>query len=306
MNYYLIEESLRPCSEADIRKDERQFVAVLTAEEWETNKESFNMVIDIGVETGEPMLTKAVVNMDSLTGTFSRPALSMIHSDRRGFAFVLDETGIVLIDDTGYARSLVTEIQLTKKWRVPCLERFIYDLLELAISNDLAMLGKMEHRLDVLEKSIIAEDIEHCPPELNDIRGDLLDLRIHYEQLIDLGQEFAENENGFFKDEMLRFFSLFTERVMRLQILVNGQRDYVSQLRDLMQSNIDIRMNRIMTILTIITSIFLPLTLIAGWYGMNFRYMPELEWVWGYPMVIAVSITIVILSLLWFRKKHWL
>lgn len=306
MNYYLIEESLRPCSEAEIRKDARQFVAVLTAEEWEANRESFNMVIDIGVETGEPMLTKAVVNMDSLTGTFSRPALSMIHSDRRGFAFVLDETGIVLIDDTGYARSLVTEIQLTKKWRVPCLERFIYDLLELAISNDLAMLGKMEHRLDVLEKSIIAEDIEHCPPELNDIRGDLLDLRIHYEQLIDLGQEFAENENGFFKDEMLRFFSLFTERVMRLQILVNGQRDYVSQLRDLMQSNIDIRMNRIMTILTIITSIFLPLTLIAGWYGMNFRYMPELEWVWGYPMVIAVSITIVILSLLWFRKKHWL
>ena len=240
MNYYLIEESLRPCSEADIRKDARQFVAVLTAEEWEANRESFNMVIDIGVETGEPMLTKAVVNMDSLTGTFSRPALTMIHSDHRGFAFVLDETGIVLIDDTGYARSLVTEIQLTKKWRVPCLERFIYDLLELAISNDLAMLGKMEHRLDVLEKSIIAEDIEHCPPELNDIRGDLLDLRIHYEQLIDLGQEFAENENGFFKDEMLRFFSLFTERVMRLQILVNGQRDYVSQLRDLMQSNIDI------------------------------------------------------------------
>ena len=61
-----------------------------------------------------------------------------------------------------------------------------------------------------------------------------------------------------------------------------------------------------MTLLTVITSIFLPLTLIAGWYGMNFRYMPELGWVWGYPAVILVSILIVVLSLIWFKKKKWL
>ena len=78
------------------------------------------------------------------------------------------------------------------------------------------------------------------------------------------------------------------------------------QLRDLIQSDIDVRQNRIMTLLTIITSIFLPLTLIAGWYGMNFRYMPELEWVWGYPAVIVISILIVVGSLIWFRKKKWL
>jgi magnesium transporter len=99
---------------------------------------------------------------------------------------------------------------------------------------------------------------------------------------------------------------MFTERVIRLQTLVSGQREYVTQLRDLFQSGIDIRQNRIMTLLTVITSIFLPLTLIAGWYGMNFRYMPELGWVWGYPAVIIVSILIVIGSLIWFKKKKWL
>ena len=78
------------------------------------------------------------------------------------------------------------------------------------------------------------------------------------------------------------------------------------QLRDLIQSAIDVRQNRIMALLTVITSIFLPLTLIAGWYGMNFRYMPELEWVWGYPAVIVISIAIVVLSLIWFKKKKWL
>ena len=141
---------------------------------------------------------------------------------------------------------------------------------------------------------------------MNDIRGDLLDLRLHYEQLIDLGQELEENENGFFREENLRFFRLFTERVMRLQEVARGQREYVSQLRDLMQTQLDVKQNRIMTLLTVITSIFLPLTLIAGWYGMNFRYMPELEWRYSYPVVIAVSVLIVAVCLVWFKKKKWL
>ena len=141
---------------------------------------------------------------------------------------------------------------------------------------------------------------------MNDIRGDLLDLRVHYEQLIDLGQELEENENGFFKEENLRYFHMFTERVTRLRDIVNGQREYVMQLRDLIQSQLDVRQNRIMTVLTVVTSIFLPLTLIAGWYGMNFRYMPELEWRYSYPVVIAISIIIVVVCLIWFKRKKWM
>ncbi len=78
------------------------------------------------------------------------------------------------------------------------------------------------------------------------------------------------------------------------------------QLRDLIQSQLDVRQNRIMTMLTVVTSIFLPLTLIAGWYGMNFRYMPELEWRYSYPTVIAVSLAIVIVCLFWFKRKKWM
>ena len=61
-----------------------------------------------------------------------------------------------------------------------------------------------------------------------------------------------------------------------------------------------------MTILTVVTTIFMPLTLIAGWYGMNFRYMPELDMVWGYAVIIIVSMLIVVGSLLFFKKKKWL
>jgi magnesium transporter len=61
-----------------------------------------------------------------------------------------------------------------------------------------------------------------------------------------------------------------------------------------------------MTVLTVVTTIFMPLTLIVGWYGMNFHYMPELEWKWGYPIIIAISLLIVVGSLLFFKKKKWL
>ena len=304
--YYLIKEALTPCAPEDLRGAKEQFVAVVGSDEWSRTRDSFDMGIDMEMDISRPLETKAVVNMDSLTGAFTRPALETVEGLERSFAFALDEKGIVLVDDSGYAESLVERIRSNKKWRLPSLERFIYDLLEETISGDLALFEEMEKRLSRIEDDILEERLESYPPEMNDIRGDLLDLRVHYEQLIDLGQELQENENGFFRDENLRYFHMFTERVIRLQDVVSGQRDYVSQLRDLMQSQLDIKQNRIMTVLTVITSIFMPLTLITGWYGMNFRYMPELNWPISYPIVFIVSLSIAVGCIAWFKKKRWL
>ena len=304
MKYYLIRESLTPCGPEEIRDGGVQYAAVLTAEEWLNLKDRFDMLIDMDMDTaGE---TKAMVNMDSLTGTLSVPDRENISGPRRSFSFALDEKGVVLVDDSGYACELLETIRRTKKWRLPGLERFLYDLLELTIAQDLSWLEKSEQELNRIEEGVLAGKVVNYPKRMNDIRGDLLDLRVHYEQLIDLSQELEENENGFFREENLRYFHMFTERVIRLQDLVTGQREYVTQLRDLIQSQMDVRQNRIMTLLTVVTSIFLPLTLIAGWYGMNFRYMPELEWRYGYPAVIIICIVIVIVSLIWFKRKKWM
>ena len=302
--YYLIKESLVSCDRKAMQHADAQYVAVLTTEEWQRQRDGFDMVIDM--EMDAPQETKAVVNMDSLTGSLSIPDRKNISGPRKNFSFALDEKGIVLVDDSGYVQEMLQMICRTKKWRLPGLERFLYDLLEMTISQDLTLLENSEHRLNLIEEAILRGEVETYPKEMNDIRGDLLDLRVHYEQLIDLGQELEENENGFFQEENLRYFHMFTERVLRLREMVNGQREYVMQLRDLMQSQLDVRQNRIMTVLTVITSIFLPLTLIAGWYGMNFRYMPELEWKYSYPVVILFSIVIVVICLVWFRRKKWM
>ena len=302
--YYLIREFLTPCEPEKIREGDAQYVAVLSSAQWQAEREKFDMLIDMDMDAAEE--TKAVVNKDSLTGSLAIPDRNNISGPSHCFSFALDEKGIVLVDDSGYAEKLVQEIRRSKKWRLPGLERFLYDLLELTISQDLNLLERSELKLNRIEEAILRGEVERYPQEMNDIRGDLLDLRVHYAQMIDLGQELEENENGFFREENLRYFHMFTERVMRLQEQVNGQREYVMQLRDLMQSQMEVRQNRIMTVLTVITSIFLPLTLIAGWYGMNFKYMPELEWRYSYPVVIAVSVVIVIASLAWFKRKKWM
>jgi magnesium transporter len=83
-------------------------------------------------------------------------------------------------------------------------------------------------------------------------------------------------------------------------------RDMVSDLLDIYLSSVSNRMNAIMKVLTIIATIFMPLTFLAGVYGMNFRYMPELEWQWGYPLVWTVMIGMVVCMLIYFRRKKWL
>ena len=193
-----------------------------------------------------------------------------------------------------------------RRWRIPSLERFLYDFLEQIIGPDLNRLEKLEQSLERMENEILSGDAEAVLPRLNDIRGDLLDLNRQYGQLMDLGQELEENENGFFAEENLRYFRLFTARTERLRDMVSNLRDYTVQLRDLIQTRIDVKQNRIMTLLTVVTTIFTPLTLLTGWYGMNFRYMPELEYRWSYPAVIVVSLAIALGCLAYFKKKKWM
>jgi len=304
--FYLIEETLKEVKREDCKNTDRQFVSVLSTDEWKRERDTFEMGIDMEPDVSEIYTTKAEVNYDSLTGAFSIPDRNDFSKDYSEFAFALDEKGIVFIDDSGKAQELITSIQRAKKWKFPSLERFIYDFLDQIVKDDLRFMEKYERELDSMEKMIMDEEESFPAVRLNDIRSDIRDLRIHYEQLMDLGQEFEENENNFFKQENLRYFRLFLNRMARLHDSSTALRDYTMQLRDQHKAQLDIKQNRIMTVLTVVTTIFMPLTLIVGWYGMNFRYMPELEWTWGYPVVIALSVVIVIASLLFFKKKKWL
>ena len=78
------------------------------------------------------------------------------------------------------------------------------------------------------------------------------------------------------------------------------------QIRDVYQAHVDLMQNNTMKVLTVVATIFMPLTLIVGWYGMNFSNMPELEWEYGYPFVIGSSLLVTFVTIWWFKKKNML
>ncbi len=306
MKFYLIKEKLEECTMDDIKESSVPYVAVLNSKEYAENKDYFNMGVDIDLDIRHVRDTKVVVNYDALTGTLNVPDNFSFSDDKFKLGFVLDETGIVLVDEDNYTENLVDNIRLSRKWRLPSLERFLYDFLEETIRPDPVVLENVSGDLDQIEQDIMKGKIETYPVQLNDIRSWLLDLHMHYEHLIDLSKELEENENGFFQEENLRYFRLFGDRVMRLQDMVGSMRDYIVQLRNLIGEQLAIKQNHIMTLLTVVTTIFMPLTVIAGWFGMNFTNMPSINSPYGYPLTILGSISIVLVSLWWFRKKKWL
>ena len=304
--YYKIGERIEEFNPTTFENIDFQYIAVVSSEEWVNSNRKFDMGIEWDIDLAEISDTRATVNIDSLTGTFSIPSRKDIFGPKHKFAFALDEKGVVFIDDEGFASKIIEKIASTKKCINPCLERFLYDFLESIIHRDFILLEKYDVRLDQIESEILSGEAEDLVRELSDIRSELRDLRSHYAQLLDLSQEFEEDENGFFKDNNERYFRLVSQRVQTLHDLTTSLSDYAAQVRDLNQTQIDIKQNRIMTVLTVITSIFMPLTLITGWYGMNFVYMPELQSPIAYPIVIAISILIFAGCLIFFKLKKWL
>ena len=304
---FVIEETLRPTDENILSENKLPYVSIISRDEWKNRRDQFDMGIEIDPgELSDIVLTKAEVNYDSITGTFSIPNRQDFTQKDTTFAFALDEKGIVFIDDSGTALRIATQIQNTKKWRVPSLERFIYDFMDQLISGDQQLISRYEWELYAVENSIIREVDSVSIDRVNDIRGDVRDLHNHYEQLLDVAEVFAENENNFFSKENLRYFRLMSDRIERLLDTSSAISEYTMQIRDLYKMHLDIKQNNIMTILTAVTTIFMPLTLIVGWYGMNFHYMPELNYKWSYPILAIVSVLIVVVNVIVFKKKKWM
>ena len=307
MSYYLLEETIRPCEAEDLNDPAgHKYVAVLTTPEWKRERERFDMGIELEPDVPDIHNTKAEVNFDSLTGTFLIPDRDNLQERDFRFAFALDEKGVVFIDDSGKAGQMIDAIRRTKRWREPSLERFLYDFLEQIVDRDLAIMERYEDELNRIEDTILSSQVKTVPSRVNEIRSDIRKLLVHYEQIIDMTQELEENENGFFSEENLRYIHLFMNLMARRHDTAVSLRDYTMQVRDLYNAQLEVSQNRIMTLLTVVTTIFMPLTLLTGWYGMNFRYMPELGWRIGYPLVTLVAVGIIAFCLFLFKKKKWL
>lgn len=304
MHCYLIKDTLKECDINEIWQKKHPYAAVLSEEEWKKERERFDVGIDIEPCFGDVFVSEANVNYDSITGTFCIPDRSQLDRDEK-FAFVLDEKGIVFIDNLGVAQRLIEAIRIGKRWGLPSLERFLYDFLEQIIAGDVRRLENSEKEMRLIEAEVIKNERMSASERVMQLRNGVQTLREHYEQLEDIAQIFEDNENGFFKEENLRYFRMFLNHMDRLREKTAGLQSYTASIRDLYNTHLDIKQNRVMTVLTVITTVFFPLTLITGWYGMNFANMPELTYEYGYPIVIAVSLAVIVSSIFFFKRKKW-
>lgn len=186
------------------------------------------------------------------------------------------------------------------------LSKILYVTLEKLTSADNVILKELESRIAALEEMVMKSVQKDFTKEIIDLRKQLLFLKRYYEPLLDIAEGLEENENGLIEEAALRYYRILKNRIERLNNSVFHLRDYVTQVREAYQAQVDISLNHIMKAFTVITAIFLPLSLIAGWYGMNFKYMPELSWRYGYPFAFGLSAAVVVISLILFRKYKYI
>ena len=167
-------------------------------------------------------------------------------------------------------------------------------------------LDKFEERLNYEEAKLLSGAEKDTLDTILDWRNELMRLKRYYLQLDIIFDEMSANDNDLLSKPTLKKISIIGARTDRYLNAVRNLQDIVSQMREAYQSQLEIQQNDLMKVFTVVTTVFLPLNLITGWYGMNFKDMPELSWRYGYGSIIGVCFLIVIFLLYLFKKKKWI
>lgn len=181
-----------------------------------------------------------------------------------------------------------------------------YSLLDGVVDHYFPVLEAFGDRLEDLEDRIILQPNPALTAEIHGVKRELLFLRRLIWPQREALNSMIRDVNPHIDDETKLYLRDCYDHAIRLIDLVETYREVCSDLMDLYLSSISNRMNEIMKVLTVISTIFIPLTFIAGVYGMNFEWMPELHWKYGYPACLAVMAAISIGQIIFFRRKGWI
>ncbi len=216
---------------------------------------------------------------------------------------------IVVVDVEDYDFSTRNKfLRAVRKYpaQTQTLEKIIAAFLDSLTENDTRFLEDRGNEIAELEAEVIKNEAGNdFSLKLLALKKDMLVMHNYYEQLIDITEALEENENNLFDSEDLMYVSNIANNIVRLREDVDSLSSTVNHLQDAYSSSLDLKLNNTMKVFTVLTSIFFPLTIITGWYGMNFHFMPELSWKYGYIYVMALSVVVVAVLMLIGKKKKW-
>lgn len=182
--------------------------------------------------------------------------------------------------------------------------RLLCAFFEYLLKGDLDALDEIEEQIGDLEDRVLTDKQGNFTRDIIHERKRLMGIMRYYEELLNVLEYVGMNAKHAFSSRSVRYLGILHGKTQRLYDKAKTLREYVSEIREAYQAEVDIRTNTIMKVLTIVTIIFMPLTLLVGWYGMNLK-MPEYGIAAAYPIVIVLSILVVILGILYFKRHKW-
>ena len=256
--------------------------------------------------------TKAEIVSEGAVGEliFSNPDTK--EHEKRVFVFFIGKNQLVIADlsensgakpqTDNLAASMIETFEREEKELTPV--RLFVQILDYTLKNEMKNLQRIETACYRMEEELLDDKKEYDPSkEVAKFRKEILNRNFRYQQMADMVDTLCENPFDVFTDSEKLSFERFGSKVDRLSQQSLLLREYLVQLREMYQQTIDVKHNKTMQVLTVVTTLFFPLTLIAGWYGMNFVNMPELKNPYSYFIVIGIRLIIVASEIIFFKKK---
>lgn len=299
--YYQIGGSLTSIARGDIAAFSH-IAAVLPPEALET--ENLPEALLPPEQSRQARGCRLSIEADRIRGTVQLPAKGKTPEKRVSFVWWKD--CILFVDPDGVARTCIDRIHAMRPHHADGADDLLMDFFLALVQEDLSELQSLEDGLSALEQAVLCEKTEKFINRISVVRRELNQRSRYYTQLTDMAATIQENAGELLDACSQSRLQYVMRRLNRLHDETQMLREYASQVSSEYQAQVDIAQNRIMKLLTIVTTVFMPLSLITGWYGMNFANMPELEWEYGYPAAVALSVLVVGGCMLYFRRKHFL
>jgi magnesium transporter len=181
-----------------------------------------------------------------------------------------------------------------------------YIIMDSIVDEYFTLQDTFDELIEAVEDELLANPTAQTLATIQKIRRELIFLRRSVSPLRELLSGILRSESPLLDAKTQRYFRDVYDHVIRVTEAIESYRDLIAGMLDIYLSSVSNKMNETMKVLTVFASIFIPLTFIAGVYGMNFEFMPELKWRWGYPALWLVFIGVSVSLLRFFKKKHWL
>ncbi|MFA9370750.1 MAG: magnesium/cobalt transporter CorA [Labilibaculum antarcticum] len=222
---------------------------------------------------------------------------------------ILGENYVILFMDTHHPvlDSLLSRLEnSTRRIRSKGVDYLFFAVADTIVDNYFHLIENWNDQLVKFEEFIENENSDLVPRKIQDFKKQIMKARRVILPLKEAYDLLIQSESDLFLDENVKFFRDTQDHILFVIDQLDYLRDYLSNVRDTHQSEQNNQLNKTMKLLTLIATIFIPLTFLAGVYGMNFKYMPELEWKYGYFSIIAIMILVAVGMIWYFRKKKWL